>query len=67
MSKGIPKATHRETELLIAVVLGSNAIDITYGIVPGGAGIGLRRTPPVTGDANGDVCSKVEAVTARQT
>lgn len=59
MSKVIPEATHRETELLIAVVLVCNAIDITHDIVPGGASIGLRRTPPVTGDANGDVWSKV--------
>ena len=63
----IPKATNREPVLLKVVDPVNIAIVVIQVAVPGIARIDLRRTPPVTGLANGAERSIVETVTARKT
>ena len=66
-NKLIPQTTNRKTELLVTAAPAHGTATVTQAAVPRTACIGLRRTPPVTGETNGTVTTIDETVTARKT
>ncbi len=62
----IPDATNTEAVTLIVVAAVYSGIDVAQFAEPSEVRIVLCTTPPVAAGANGAVCSRVVAVTARE-